>query len=273
MLSFLGENDPSITSSTARQFVARVLDIPAHEISLNNKQALSLTQVDTLEPLLERLRLGEPLAYVEGSVGFYKHEFKIDNRALIPRADSEVIVEMCCDYLASISSPSLLDVGTGSGCLIISLLSELPAATGVAVDIKKEALGLAEENAQLIKVASRLQFKQSDCLASLNLRQKFDLILSNPPYVMKGEKLGKSVAEFEPHSALFVTNNDPMQFYCRIMNESLTHLKDSGILVFEIGALRQDELAKAANLCGYEVIEQRKDMGGVVRGIALKPLS
>jgi release factor glutamine methyltransferase len=269
VLSFLEDNDQA-TAAAARNFVARVLELAIHDISLDSNAELSQEQIDKLLPLLQRLHAGEPLAYVEGSVGFYKHNFVIDSRALIPRADSEVVVELCLENLDDNSPLRLLDVGAGSGCLIISLLSELPRASGVAIDIEGGALELAELNAKTIGVEQRLQLLKSDCLAELGSSEMFDLIVSNPPYIMHGEELGSSVAEYEPHSALFVTDGDAMQFYRRIMIEAKAHLLPKAVLVFEIGANRQDDLARAAGECGYQVLEQREDMCSVVRAISLQ---
>ena len=269
MLSFLEDNNQA-TAAAARNFVARVLELAIHDISLDSNAELSQEQIDKLLPLLQRLQTGEPLAYVEGSVGFYKHDFVIDPRALIPRADSEVVVELCLENLNSNSHLRLLDVGAGSGCLIISLLSELPHAEGVAIDIEGEALELAALNAKTIGVDQRLQLLNSDCLVELGPSDMFDLIVSNPPYITHGEELGPSVAEYEPHSALFVTDGDAMQFYRRIMIEAKAHLLPKAVLVFEIGANRQDDLALAAGECGYQVLEQREDMCSVVRAISLQ---
>jgi release factor glutamine methyltransferase len=269
VLSFLEDNDQA-TTAAARNFVARVLGLATHEISLDSKAELNQEQIGKLLPLLQRLQSGEPLAYVEGSVGFYKHDFLIDPRALIPRADSEVVVELCLERLTGKSHSRLLDVGCGSGCLIISLLSELPHASGVAIDIEVGALELTALNAQTIGVEQRLQRLRSDCLAGLDAADKFDLIVSNPPYITYDEELGSSVAEYEPHSALFVTDGDAMQFYMRIMIEAKAHLLPKAVLVFEIGANRQDDLARAARECGYQVLEQRKDMCSIVRAISLQ---
>ncbi|MFT7517512.1 MAG: release factor glutamine methyltransferase [Myxococcota bacterium] len=272
VLSFLDSNDAG-SAAAARSFVARMLGLTTLEMSLENTRALAATEVNILEPLLLRLRSGEPLAYVEGSIGFYKHVFAIDKRALIPRADSETVVELCLDHLGERSRPRLLDIGTGSGCLLISLLKELPTAHGVAVDVEQDALNLTSLNAKILEVDSRLSVLLSDCLSALSSDQQFDLIVSNPPYITHGEQLGPSVAEFEPHSALFVTDGDPMQFYRKIMLASKQHLTDDGLLVFEIGAQREQQLAQLAAACGYAVIEQRKDMSSIVRAIALKPKS
>ena len=269
MLSFLEDNDQA-TAAAARNFVARVLGLAIHEISLDPTTDLSQEQIDKLLPLLQRLQSGEPLAYVEGSVGFYKHDFVIDSRALIPRADSEVVVELCLEHLTAKSRLRLLDVGAGSGCLIISLLSELPRADGVAIDIEVGALELTSLNAKTIGVDQRLQLLKSDCLVGLDSADRFDLIVSNPPYITHGEELGPSVAEYEPHSALFVTDGDAMQFYRRIMLEAKAHLLPKAVLVFEIGVNRQDDLARVASECGYQVLEQREDMCSIVRAISLQ---
>ena len=269
MLSCLEDNDQA-TAAAARNFVARVLGLATYEISLDSETELSQEQIGKLLPLLQRLQSGEPLAYVEGSVGFYKHDFLIDPRALSPRADSEVVVELCLERLTGKSHSRLLDVGCGSGCLIISLLSELPHASGVAIDTEVGALELTALNAQTIGVDQRLQLLRSDCLAGLDAADKFDLIVSNPPYITYDEELGSSVAEYEPHSALFVTDGDAMQFYRRIMIEAKLHLLPKAVLVFEIGANRQDDLALVARACGYQVLEQREDMCSIVRAISLQ---
>lgn len=259
--------------AAARHFIGRVLGIAVHQLTLDADVELTDEEIAIVLPLLERLASGEPLAYVEGSVGFYKHEFIIDQRALIPRADSEVVVELCLESIQGIKTPRLLDVGVGSGCLILSLLAELPDASGVAVDIEAGVLELAALNASALALENRLCLIESDCLSALSEDQQFDLIVSNPPYVTHDEELGPSVVEFEPHRALFVTDGDAMQFYKRIMLEAKQHLAPSGIIVFEIGANRQDDLACAATECGYRIIEQRQDMCAIVRALSLKLIS
>jgi release factor glutamine methyltransferase len=272
VLSFLGEQDAAVAAA-ARRFVARALKIDAHELALNSEVSLLASEVDALNPLLQRLKDGEPLAYVEGTVGFYKHEFIIDHRALIPRADSEVVVELCLDSIHHNLEQQLLDVGTGSGCLLLSLLAELPLASGVAIDVEQPALDIAALNAQHVGVADRINFVHSDCLARLSVDHQFDLIVSNPPYIVQGEKLGNSVAEHEPHSALFVTNGDPMQFYSQILCQAKKHLVPHGVIVFEIGANREQDLALTATENGYQIIEQRQDLSGIVRAISLRLLA
>jgi release factor glutamine methyltransferase len=153
------------------------------------------------------------------------------------------------------------------------LLDELPDASGVAVDIEAGVLELAALNASALALENRLRLIESDCLSALSEDQQFDLIVSNPPYVTHDEELGPSVVEFEPHSALFVTDGDAMQFYKRIMLEAKQHLAPSGIIVFEIGANRQDDLTCAATECGYHIIEQRQDMCAIVRALSLKLIS
>ena len=150
----------------------------------------------------ERRAHGEPLAYLEGKVGFFGLEFAVDSRVLVPRADSECLVEAGLQFLAESASPSVLDIGTGSGCLLLATLANHETAIGVGVDSSADALEVAAANGESLGLSTRASFYQGQWLSSLDA-EPFDLILCNPPYVHPGEELGPGVEEFEPAAALF----------------------------------------------------------------------
>lgn len=217
---------------------------------------------------VERHAGGEPLAYLEGSCGFYGHEFIVDARVLIPRADSESVVECALELLPAGAAGSVADLGTGSGCLLLSVLAARPACRGLGTDRSRGALELARQNARRLGCAERASFAQMDWLEGL--RGPLDLLLANPPYVEPGEELGPGVAEFEPAAALFTPAGRPLQAYERILGRAREVMAPGGTLIFEVGHGRADAVAALAARGGWREIERRRDLGGIERALAFR---
>lgn len=215
---------------------------------------------------LERYAAGEPLAYLEGCVGFRRLELAVDSRVLVPRADSEVVVELCLDALGDCMAPRVVDVGTGSGCLLLALLDERPDAVGIGVDRSADALAVATLNAQRTGLADRCELREGDWLTPI-VDASADLVVSNPPYVEPSEELGRGVAEFEPALALFTPPADPLAAYRALFADAPRVLRPDGILVLEIGAGRGDEILALGRGAGFRPIDRRADLGGVERAL------
>ncbi|MBL4745102.1 MAG: peptide chain release factor N(5)-glutamine methyltransferase [Flavobacteriaceae bacterium] len=210
---------------------------------------------------LSQLKAHKPLQYIIGSTEFYGLPFKLNEHTLIPRPETEELVAW---ILESIEDPlkniSILDIGTGSGCIAISLAKNLPNAHITAYDISKEALQTATSNASLNKVS--VSFEQVDILEATALSQKFDIIVSNPPYVRDLEKkeIQKNVLDYEPHTALFVSDNNPLLFYDKITALAKEHLKAEGLLFFEINQYLGKETVALVENHGFQHILLKQDM-------------
>ncbi len=218
---------------------------------------------------LPRFGAGEPLAYLEGRAGFYGLNLAVDARVLVPRPDSESVVELGLDQLEVGAQGWIADLGTGSGCLLLAMLHERPHLRGLGVDRSAEALTVASQNASALGFATRCAFVQSDWMEGV--RGPFALILSNPPYVAPGEELGPGVAEYEPHAALFTPRDQPLAAYARILSRAREALAPGGKLIFEVGAGRAQELSALARRQGWTEVGRQRDLGGIERALAFAP--
>lgn len=217
-----------------------------------------------LESALERLAKGEPLQYVIGSTPFCGLTFKVDGRVLIPRPETAELVE----WVAQDAAPggSLLDVGTGSGCIAISLAHRLPGWKVQGWDISDGALEVARENNRLN--GTDVEFRKVDILNAPE-DCKFDVIVSNPPYVLESEmgQMEDTVLDYEPHTALFVSDTDPLLFYKAIAEFGHRSLNPGGRLFFEINPFKVEEMKYMLISAGYHDVEVRHDIFGKPRMI------
>ena len=235
-------------------------------LAFYTKDTLSLTpdQEALLEDALKRLENGEPLQYVIGSTPFCGLTFKVDSRVLIPRPETAELVDWVAKDAGS--KGSLLDVGTGSGCIAVSLAHRLPGWKVQGWDISEGALEVARENSRLN--GAEVDFRKVDILTA-DPDYRFDVIVSNPPYVMESEKaqMEDTVLEFEPHLALFVSDTDPLLFYRAIAEFGHRTLNTGGRLYFEINPLLVEEMKEMLMGAGYREVEVRRDIFGKPRMI------
>lgn len=239
------------------------------------EEILSDDKVKTLVGILTELQTGKPIQYINGETVFYNLKFKVDPSVLIPRPETEELVDWILTETRSKSNiennfpVTLLDIGTGSGCIAVSLKKNLPNAKVFAVDISKDSLKVAKENADLNGV--EIKFIKEDILSftSLNIHETISIIVSNPPYVTENERdaMHKNVLENEPHLALFVTNEKPLIFYEAIADFAMINLTDKGLLFFEINEYLGQQTVDLLNSKGFKDIELRKDMQGKDRMI------
>ncbi|MGI9406833.1 MAG: peptide chain release factor N(5)-glutamine methyltransferase [Hyphomicrobiaceae bacterium] len=242
-----------------------------------------LTALDaTLEPetadhydaLIARRRAGEPVSRIIGRRGFWKHDFIVTPDTLDPRPDSETLVELVLRIVAhegwEQKEVSLLDIGTGTGCLLLCLLDELPRARGTATDISGKALAVARENAGRLRVTDRATFRK--CRWTEGLAGPFDIILSNPPYIPSGDINGlmDEVRNHDPHIALD-GGADGLDA-CRAIASGAAALQSGGWLVLEIGAAQHNDVAQILNGSGYDVAVPgfgfTCDLSGTIRCVA-----
>lgn len=212
-----------------------------------------------------RRAAAEPLAYILGSRAFMKYDFKVTPDVLVPRPETELLVECAAKLAGFIEKPEILDIGTGSGAIIVSLLDMLPKAYGTAVDVSPGALAVAKENAKQIGVDGRLIFVRSDLYAALPQGAKFDVIISNPPYIPSADISGLAAdVRREPRLALD-GGADGLNFYRRIIAGAPQYLKDDGFLAFEIGINQGKAVADLCRSHGFRVTAVRHDYAGIER--------
>lgn len=237
------------------------------EVTLSRKQTLKDTQQLILEETLTRLQRQEPIQYILGKTEFCDLDFIVNEATLIPRPETEELVRWILDVTKKEVPKKLLDIGTGSGCIAISLAKDLHETAVTAYDISKDAIRVATENAH--RNAVDVQFDIVDILSQSELTENFDVIVSNPPYVrnLEKEEMASNVLEFEPHSALFVSDQDPLVFYRKIAGLAFKYLNVKGSLFLEINQYLGKETVELLNEVGFTSVELREDMFGEDRMI------
>ena len=213
---------------------------------------------------LSKLKLEEPLQYILGTAHFMDLDFKVNEHVLIPRPETEELVEwVISDVRNQKSEITILDIGTGSGCIAIALAKKFPNANVYALDVSEQAIGIAKENAKLNGVD--VTFIHQDILdPNFELGLEFDVIVSNPPYVreLEKEEIKDNVKKYEPHVALFVRDEDPLLFYKTITQFTISHLRKKGKLYFEINQYLGRETQALLEAHNFLEIELRKDIFG-----------
>lgn len=242
-------------------FCEHVLGLSKTDVALQNHLKLTDDQVEILHDTLSRLLKNEPIQYIYGVTQFYNLSFKVTPDVLIPRPETEELI----DYIVKNTlnqEIKILDIGTGSGCIAISLAKALPQAHIWAMDISGQALQIARYNAENNKVSVR--FLHEDILKINELPENFDIIVSNPPYVREMEKaeMQQNVLAFEPYTALFVPDENALLFYEKITQLALKNLNEGGILYFEINQYLGAETKELIQHSGFEKVELKKDFLG-----------
>jgi release factor glutamine methyltransferase len=215
--------------------------------------------------MIERRRKGEPVAYITGRRAFWTIELCVGPGALIPRPDSETLIEAALDHFGKRGPATILDLGTGPGTLLLAALAQWPEAHGLGVDSSERALEYAEDNALHLDLEERARFKLGDW--ARDLRGQFDLILCNPPYVERGAGLPRDVTLWEPSGALFA-GEDGLSEYRRLAPEIPRLLAHGGLACFELGAGQRDAVASLFEAEGF-IISSRRDLKGIERCLVL----
>ena len=236
-------------------------------IGLNPNYVLDSNQLQKLKFALAELELGKPIQYVTNQAFFLNNEFYVNDSVLIPRPESEELVKWVLDDINEykITSPHLMDIGTGSGCIAISLAKANREIKLTAIDLSKEALIVAKKNASKHKV--KIDFVQEDIQSLSHLNRTFDIIVSNPPYIHPDEKkdILPNVLNHEPHMAFFTPNNDPIYFYRLIINFASKVLKSLGGLYLEINPKFLELLKSNFSSRNFSEVEVRNDIFGKPR--------
>ena len=240
-----------------RVIATEILGIPQMTFFLKENVELTHEQEATLEDAIKRLQKYEPIQYIQGYSDFCGLRFKVTPATLIPRPETSELVEWVASEATG--NERILDIGTGSGCIAVSLANKMPQSEVTAWDISNEALAVATENSR--SNGTEVLFEQVDILSNRPEEKQFDIIVSNPPYIKENEKsaMHSNVLDWEPHTALFVPDSDPLLFYRTIAKKGLTLLKPGGTLYFEINRAHGAETADMLADYGYNNIELRKD--------------
>ncbi len=241
------------------------------DLALNPQKVMDGAHLKQWKNIVSELKKQRPVQYILGETTFYGLSFLVNENTLIPRPETEELVELIIkSFESSVSGSGLkiLDIGTGSGCIAISLAKNIPNAAVFAIDVSEEALATAKKNAELNKVA--IDFISTNILdvvtlsAVAGLDKQFDIIVSNPPYVRNLEKyeIKPNVLEYEPHLALFVDDIDPLLFYRKIAELAIKNLNPNGKLYFEINQYLGKETIKLLEDFGFRNVELKKDIYG-----------
>ena len=240
----------------------------AHALGLTREELL-LAHLDgevpdAFEPLLARREAGEPIAYITSCRDFWTISLEVGPGVLVPRPDSETLLDAAVAHFGAGAPRTILDLGTGPGTLLLAALDQWPEARGVGVDASEAALAYARRNAQRLGLAGRAEFRLADWAEGLE--GPFDLILCNPPYVAEGARLPRDVAEWEPHEALFAAA-DGLSEYRRLAT-AIPPLLADGIACIEIGLGQEGDVTALFEAAGLRV-GARRDLAGIVRCLTL----
>ena len=249
----------------ARLLLQHVLDCGFERLMIDADQDIDEKIQQRYFALITRRSNHEPFAYIVGQREFYGLDFFVNNNVLIPRSDSETLVDAVLhDFAQTTNKIKILDIGTGSGCLVISLLTHLPHAQATAIDINNLSLEVAKKNAVNLKLAHRISFLQSDCFANLK-HEKFDIIISNPPYIPYSERQNLSAQVLnEPEIALFA-HKQGLAIYEKIAQKAKGYVNAAGVVYVEIGREQEEQIEQIFTINGFVAAERYNDLNGIIR--------
>ena len=251
---------------TLTEQLRSVSDAPEYEARVIMSKKLSDDKIDTI---LNRRYKGEPLSKILGEKGFYKYIFKTSSDVLDPRADSEILVESVLEFVPDTGNPiKILDVGTGSGCLLISTIMEYQNAVGVGLDKSEKALNIAKENADMIAKCKNISFVYQDIMTDIWTKSlgRFDIIVSNPPYIKTADIEGLDVAvkQYDPILALD-GGADGLTAYRQLAKNLMPITHEKTKIFFEIGQGQEADVTDLMQQNGFSLLATRKDYGNIIR--------
>jgi len=254
----------------AGSLLAHVLRRERSFLIAHADEAVTDEEIESFRFLIKRRAGGEPMQYITGHQEFFKLDFEVTPAILIPRPETELIVEAGLELLRNDPKPNLADIGTGSGCLAISMLHEMSAARAVATDVSPPALEVARRNAERHGVLDRLELLESDLFSALDAIGSFGLIVSNPPYVSDDElKSLQREVNYEPREAL-AGGPDGLSVIRRLLSEARPFLRSGGYLVFEIGFEQREAVEQLIDGRFWKLIEIRRDLQQIPRTFVLQ---
>tara|TARA_E500000331_G_scaffold325627_1_gene342960 strand:+ start:24 stop:875 length:852 start_codon:yes stop_codon:yes gene_type:complete len=255
----------------AKIIFKHILSVDNEQFELCKKKEISSKITKSYFELIDRRIKREPIAYITNKQSFWNDEFKVTKDTLIPRPETELILESVISYFPDKKIDlNIADLGTGSGCIIISLLQEYINASGIGIDISKEAIKIANENKKLLKNHERLKLLDED-YAEYNLNG-FDIIVSNPPYISQNSlDIQKDVYDYEPHLALFSKNNG-IEAYNKIISNLASRIDKNFFLFLEIGLGQASEVTKLLKNNGFTEILTKVDLANIPRCVIAKKI-
>lgn len=241
------------------------------DLALNPETVMDGNHLKQWKSIISDLKIQKPIQYILGETEFYGLLFLVNENTLIPRPETEELVDLILlnNQINELPNPlKILDIGTGSGCIAISLAANIPNAEVFAIDVSEKALATAKKNAKVNKV--KVNFLLKNILETEDLEQQFDIIVSNPPYVRNLEKaeIKPNVLEYEPHLALFVEDTDALLFYRKIAQLAKKNLNPNGKLYFEINQYLGKETVQLLEDLGFSNVEMGRDIYGNDRMIS-----
>ena len=263
----LYSNGDSISVFEKKLLLSHVLGLSNEKLNLTQSEKVGEKDIKNFEQLINRRKNSEPIAYLTNKKSFWKNDFYVDQSVLIPRSDSELLIESVIEYFPDLTKTyNFLDLGSGSGCLIISLLNEYLLSSGIGVEIDKEAIKVSEKNKEFLLNKDRLKFLERD-FSNFDT-SSFDIIISNPPYIPFEEKkdIMKEVRNYEPSKALFADEKG-LYFYRKIIENLSKHLKRKQFLFLEVGINQPDGVVKILKNNNFNVVSIKKDISNIPRCI------
>jgi len=268
----LYSEDSSIPILEKKILLKYILNTSNEEINISHNKLLDHIELGQYKELIQRRKKSEPIAYIINKKEFWKDTFFIDNSVLIPRPDSEIIIETAIKYFPDTNQNlKMLDLGTGSGCLIISLLREFKNSQGIGIDFDEKALNVAKQNKNNLLNENRLKFCHAD-FSKFNTIN-YDLIVCNPPYVSTSSKnnMLKDVQDFEPEIAIFAKENG-LRCFKMVLNNLIKYENKKQLIIFEIGYNQLKPIRKLLKNTGFQLISVEKDISDIPRCIVIKRL-
>jgi len=255
----------------AETLVGHALNLPRMKLYMQFERILSESELELVRPIIRRRAQGEPLQYITGSVDFGGEKFKVDKRALIPRPETEYLIELVQKRLEGKAVSNILDLGTGTGAIALTLAKIYPTSHVVAVDLSELALDLAKENADNLGMADRVTFTKSSWFNSISKLTKFDVIISNPPYLSEKqlESTPIEVKGFEPHTAL-VSKDNGLSDIIIILENFKEYINAGGLLALETGDTQHQRILSIASDRRLAPAESVKDLTGRDRFIFIQ---
>ncbi len=266
---FIQELTPIFDEGEAESFFYLILEnkqqLKRIDLALQHDLTFSEDEIKIWNAILEQLKNEIPVQYLLGKTSFYGLDFEVNTNVLIPRPETEELVDWIIksnQVDQNSKGLKILDIGTGSGCIAISLANYIPNAKVFAIDVSESALDTAKKNAESNKV--EVTFTNKNILETVDLEQQYDIIVSNPPYVrnLEKEEIKKNVLNNEPHLALFVEDNDALIFYRKIAELAQKNLSEKGQLFFEINQYLGQEMINLLEEMNFKNVELRKDIYG-----------
>lgn len=256
----------------ARLLLQHALGEPHEYIIAHGGDALADEKKSAFDALVKRRAAHEPLAHILGVKDFWRDTFFVTRDTLIPRPDSETLIEAALKYFPEKNARlRVLDLGTGSGCLLLSVLREYAHAHGVGGDISAETLAIAQKNARALGMEERAEFMQANWCDGLKENEMFDIILCNPPYISASEMqtLAPNVLNYEPHGAL-TDHGDGLKFYRELFECLPKHMGQASVVLFEVGNAQADMVSDLATKNGFQTLSIEHDIAGIARAVCVQ---